>query len=138
MLIRIYQRNKASSFSILVNFNLFSVTESINITHAEAKLSDESNTILTTPDDPNVPYNQPVKWSNNNQWKFLELDFSLKYHTFERPPKPDPTGFKHFVTYFEYEIVKALLVIEHRRKGRYYVSYIMYHKKCGWTKYFLL
>ncbi|CAG2236358.1 unnamed protein product [Mytilus edulis] len=93
------------------------ITESINIMHAEAKLSDLSNTILTTPDDPNVPYNQPVKWSNNNQWKFLELDFTLKYHTFERPPKPDPTGEKHFVTYFKYEIVKALLVIEHKRKG---------------------
>ncbi|CAG2185452.1 unnamed protein product [Mytilus edulis] len=93
------------------------ITEYVKIMHAEAKLSDESNTILTTPDDPNVPYNQPVKWSNNNKWKFLELDFSLKYHTFEMPPKPDPTGDKHFVTYFKYDIEKALLVIEHRSMG---------------------
>ncbi|CAC5390406.1 unnamed protein product [Mytilus coruscus] len=84
---------------------------------AEATLSDYSKQILTTPDDSNVPYNKPVKWSNNNKWKFLELDFSLKYHTFERPPKPDPTGETHFVTHFKYDIVKAVLQIEHRRKG---------------------
>ncbi|VDI32878.1 Hypothetical predicted protein, partial [Mytilus galloprovincialis] len=93
------------------------ITESIKIMHAEAKLSDDSNKILTTPDDPNVPYHQPVKWSNNNKWNFLELDFSLNYHIFERPPKPDPTGEKHFVIYFKYDIVKALLEIEHRSQG---------------------
>lgn len=103
----------------------------MKIEKAEAKLSINKTVILRTPVDPNVPYNQPVKWSNNKKWKFIELDFSLKYHTV-LPPPPSKEGLTHFVTHFEHDIIKAILQIEHRRNGKFYLSCI---KKCGWTNY---
>lgn len=95
-----------------------SVTEETSLLYAEIKLHTLTNTILTTPVDPNDPGSEPIKWTNNRNFSEAEIEFHAKYVAsgFSTsgipPPPPDPTGDNHYVTDFKHGILFGLITVD--------------------------
>jgi len=97
----------------------YSVTEETSILYAEIKLHSDTNQIITTPIDPNIDPNnpgiEPTRWTNNRNFEEAEFEFHAKYTASGKPPDPDPSGDKHYITDFRHGIIRGLVKVDYIR-----------------------